>query len=602
MAAILHGLIQAGEPIGNHHPWPRVRVDARIWRQAIDHLAAGSLTLLSLWAEPGRVHMALLAHASPDRTVGDSAASGVVLPSGDVPGDDMANADRPDTDGPDVGGPDVGRAGGDQSSGAALNVTVPDSDGCAITGSVTAPSGVAVPSIAVPSIAVPSIAVPSVAVLSIDCIDNRFPSVGQHHPPAIRLERSIRDLFGLEPDGLTDTRPWLDHGRWGEEQTPAASYAFLPVRGEALHQIPVGPVHAGIIEPGHFRFTCDGETVVRLEQRLGYVHKGIDLLMSGATLTRAARLAGRASGDSTVAYVLAFARAVESALDIQPPPRAVQLRAVMAELERIANHIGDFGAICNDASLSIMLAHCAVLREKVLRVCADCFGHRLMMDQIIPGGVQQDLGAGRVEELQGLLAELRAAMPRLIRLYDDTPSLQDRTVTTGILTPALARRFGAGGFVGRASGRDFDARRDLPYAPYDRLRFTVPVRRDGDVNARIWIRLKEIDASLSLLDQLLTDLPTGAVTTEHPPACMATGGMATGGMTTGGEGMAIIEAFRGDVLIWLRIADGTIERCHMRDASWFQWPLLEAVIEGNIVADFPLCNKSFNCSYSGHDL
>jgi Ni,Fe-hydrogenase III large subunit len=494
--SILANIVDMGDLVIAHRPWPRVWVNAAIWQRAVDQLAAGNLTLLSLWGEPGAAHMALLGAGSP-----------------------------------------------------------------------------------------------SAAVVSIDCPDNRYPSVGAHHAPAIRLERTMRDLFGLDPAGLTDIRPWLDHGRWGSEQTPAAAYPFLPVEGEALHQIPVGPVHAGIIEPGHFRFTCDGETVVRLEERLGYVHKGVDLLMSGAPVARAARLAGRVSGDSTVAYALAFSRAVESALGIEPPPRAVWLRAVMAELERVANHIGDFGAICNDASFSIMLAHCAVLREKILRMSADCFGHRLMMDRIVPGGVTTDLGTGQAGRLRALIEELRAALPRLTKLYDDMPSLQDRTVSTGILRPELAKRFAPGGFVGRASGRDFDARRDLAYAPYDSLTFAVPVLHEGDVNARVWIRLKEIPESLSLLDHLLRDLPSGPV-----------GEAITDLETTWAEGMAVTEAFRGDVLIWLRIANGAIERCHMRDASWFQWPLLEAVIEGNIVADFPLCNKSFNCSYSGHDL
>jgi Ni,Fe-hydrogenase III large subunit len=429
-----------------------------------------------------------------------------------------------------------------------------------------------------------------VTVLSLPCPDGCYPSVGARHPPAIRLERAVRDLFGLQPQGLSDTRPWLDHGRWDDDQALTPPYTFLPVEGDALHQIPVGPVHAGIIEPGHFRFTCDGETVVRLEQRLGYVHKGIDLLMSSASLRRGARLAGRVSGDSTVAYAYAFALAVEHTLGIEPPARAVSLRAVMAELERLANHIGDFGAICNDASFGIMLAHCAVLREQTLRAAADCFGHRLMMDRIVPGGVTVDLDAPKVLRIRTLIEAFRTAMPRLTTLYDDTPSLQDRTVTTGILRPDLARQFALGGFVGRASGRDFDARRDLAYAPYDRLKFAVPVLNEGDVNARIWIRLKEITESLSLLDQLLDGLPDGPI--------MA----AAAAREDEGEGLAIVEAFRGDVLIWLRIAGGTIARCHMRDASWFQWPLLEAVIEGNIVADFPLCNKSFNCSYSGHDL
>ena len=429
-----------------------------------------------------------------------------------------------------------------------------------------------------------------VTVLSLPCPDGRYPSVGAHHAPAIRLERAVHDLFGLQPQGLPDTRPWLDHGRWDDDQARMPPYSFLPVHGDALHQIPVGPVHAGIIEPGHFRFTCDGETVVRLEQRLGYTHKGFDLLMSGASLRRGARLAGRVSGDSTVAYAYAFALAVENAQGIEPPARAVSLRAVMAELERLANHIGDFGAICNDASFGIMLAHCAVLREQTLRAAADCFGHRLMMDRIVPCGVTVDLDASKVLRIRTLIEVFRTAMPRLTKLYDDTPSLQDRTVTTGILRPDLARQFAPGGYIGRASGRDFDARRDLAYAPYDSLTFAVPVLKEGDVNARIWIRLKEITASLSLLDQLLDGLPDGPI--------MA----AAAALEDNGEGLAVVEAFRGDVLIWLRIAGGTIERCHMRDASWFQWPLLEAVIEGNIVADFPLCNKSFNCSYSGHDL
>jgi Ni,Fe-hydrogenase III large subunit len=424
-----------------------------------------------------------------------------------------------------------------------------------------------------------------VGVLSLACPDGRFPSVGALHPPAIRLERGIHDLFGLVADGAPDTRPWLDHGRWAQEDRPAAAYAFLPVTGSALHQIPVGPVHAGIIEPGHFRFTCDGETVVRLEERLGYTHKGVELLMSGSSVERAGRLAARVSGDSTVAYSLGFARAVESAVGVDPPPRAVAWRGVMAELERLANHIGDVGGICNDASFAIMLAHCAILREQVLRAAADAFGHRLMMDRIVPGGVAADPDPA---PLLRLVAAIRTALPRLIRLYDDTPSLQDRTVGAGILKPELATRFGAGGFIGRASGRNFDARRDLAYAPYHGLTFAVPVRTDGDVNARIWIRLKEIEESLSMLSQLLTDLPGGPV---HVPV--------SGGS---GEALTLTEGFRGDILVWLRITDGVVTRCHLRDPSWFQWPLLEAVIEGNIVADFPLCNKSFNCSYSGHDL
>src|SRR4051794_17773494 len=438
------------------------------------------------------------------------------------------------------------------------------------------------------------------AVITHECRRERFPSVGAVHPPAIRFERAIRDLYGLEASGLWDLRPWLDFGAWDvmqplgpnpEEAPWTAPFLFLPVEGENLHQIPVGPVHAGIIEPGHFRFSANGETVVRLEQRLGYVHKGIEGLMCGATLEQGAKLAGRTSGDSTVAYALAFARAAEAALNVDVPPCAVYLRALMAELERIANHLGDFGAICNDASFSIMHAQCGILRELILRAAHACFGHRLMMDRVVPGGVNADLSADGTARLLALVDEIQCRFPELIEVYDNTASLQDRTVTTGILKGELARQFGAGGYVGRASGRAVDMRRAPGYPPYDTLQFDVPVFEEGDVNARVWVRIREIEQSLGLIDQILAHLPGGLIKAEVPAAGEVR------------EGLALVEGFRGDIFVWLRIAaDGRIARCHLRDPSWFQWPLLEAAIEGNIVADFPLCNKSFNCSYSGHDL
>jgi Ni,Fe-hydrogenase III large subunit len=438
-----------------------------------------------------------------------------------------------------------------------------------------------------------------IATVSLDCPDHSYPSVGLHHPPALRLERAVNDLFGLAAEGLSDTRPWLDHNRWGVRfplgdhinALPKASpYRFLPVEGDGLHQIAVGPVHAGIIEPGHFRFTASGETVVRLEERLGYTHKGVDGLMIGAGLERGVQLAGRVSGDSTVAYAYAFSRATEAALELIVPDRAVWLRALLAELERLANHLGDIGAICNDASFTLMHAHCSVLRESVLRASHTAFGHRLMRDIILPGGVTRDLNDEGTKIIQATLDNIRRRFPALVELYDNTASLQDRTVDTGVLKPALAKRYAAAGYIGRASGRSFDARRTLAYPPYDRLRFEVPVLNEGDVNARVWIRVREVEQSLSLIDQILDRLPESPLRANAEQFGEAR------------EGMAIVEGFRGDVLAWLRLRDGRVERCHLRDPSWFQWPLLEAAIENNIVADFPLCNKSFNCSYSGHDL
>jgi Ni,Fe-hydrogenase III large subunit len=456
-----------------------------------------------------------------------------------------------------------------------------------------------------------------IALVTRECPDGRYLSIAASCPAAVRLERAVRDLWGLEADGAEDDRPWLDHGRWGTRaplasghaprtaaprpsagaadvpgDSGAAGYRFLTAEGEGLHQIPVGPVHAGIIEPGHFRFTANGEAIVRLEERLGYVHKGVESLMAGASLSDAAHLAGHVSGDSTVAYAIAFARAVEAALGWEVPARAVWLRALLAELERLANHLGDIGAICNDAAFTIVHANCAMLREQIVRANGACFGHRLLMDRVVPGGVAADLGADGERVLRDVVRLVRPRFDELIDVYDNSPSMLERAVGTGILPPSLARSFGCGGYVGRASRRAFDARRALAYPPYGELDFDVPVLNSGDVNARVWVRMKEVQASLRLVEQILDRMPKGAVRAPLPPP-----------LPTAAEGAALVEGFRGDVFVWIRIGPaGDVERCHLRDPSWFQWPLLEAAIEGNIVADFPLCNKSFNCSYSGHDL
>jgi len=486
-------------------PMPRHKVSRVLWQQAVDDLARGGLSLLSLWATRTATHMALR-----------------------------------------------------------------DNESC------------------------------DIGVISVDSRRKSFPSVGVAHPAAQRLERAAVDLFGFSASGAIEARPWLDHGVWGvshpmgktqEHAVEAVDYPFLPSEGESLHLFAVGPVHAGIIEPGHFRFTAQGETVVRLEARLGYAHKGVDRLMRGADLRAGARLAARTCGDSTVAYGWAYAQAVEAALGLEVPERANWFRALMAELERLANHLGDMGAICNDAAFGRMLALCSVQRERVLRECDTCFGNRFMKDVITPGGVTHDLDGEARRRLRVLIDEISAAFPPLVALYDATPSLLDRTVGAGVLSSELAQKFATGGFVGRASGRDFDARRDLCYAPYDQVEFTVPTRSDGDVNARIWIRIDEIYQSLSLIGQILDNVPEGPIAAELPTRNAAC------------EGLGVVEGFRGEILVWVRIdARGRIARCHMRDPSWFQWPLLEAVIKDNILADFPLCNKSVNCAYSGVDL
>jgi len=435
-------------------------------------------------------------------------------------------------------------------------------------------------------------------VIELETPLGKFPSVAIEVPSAARLERTIHDLFGLIPEGSFDNRPWLDHGKWQlrfplgsilppDEQKP---YPFFLSEGENLHQIPVGPVHAGIIEPGHFRFTMGGEIVVRMEERLGYTHKGIEKLFFEASIERGAEIAARISGDATVAYSYAYALAVEEAMGITPSPRAVWLRALMAEMERMANHFGDIGAICNDAAFPRILSRCAVLREKILRFSKDFFGHRLMMGSIVPGGLKVDLSKEGKENLYRLLEEINEELCSIKYFYDSKNSLQDRTVGTGVLNARSAKLFGAGGFIGRASGRNFDARKCFAYPPYDKLSFESPLLEAGDVNARVWIRILEIEQSSFLIEQILNNLPSGSTLSviKESKVC--------------GQGLAVVESFRGDILLWIEIEKGKISRCHPRDPSWFQWPLLEKVIVGAVVADFPLCNKSFNCSYSGHDL
>jgi Ni,Fe-hydrogenase III large subunit len=436
-----------------------------------------------------------------------------------------------------------------------------------------------------------------IAIATRACPDRRFHAIGPVRPGAARLERAIRDLWGLAPEGLEDQRHWLDHGNWpvspplapSPSPAPVGPYRFLSAEGEGLHQVPVGPVHAGIIEPGHFRFHIQGETVVRLEARLGYVHKGVAAAMAGRTVAAAARVAGRVSGDSTVAYALAYAHAVEDATGCAVPPRAVWLRAILAETERIANHVFDIGAICNDAAFPLALSEASLLRESLLQTNETLFGHRLAMDCVIPGGTAIDLDAGGVAVLARTLAHFGKRFRRLTALYHETASLLDRTTGTGIVGGALVHRFGAGGFVGRAASRGHDARKVPGYPPYDQLDVTVPVRAEGDVNARVEIRIAEIEISLGLINRLLAGLPAGPVVAAVPLCA--------------GEGLGMVEGFRGKVLVWVRLTgDGTVSDSHTHDPSWFQWPLLEAAIEGNILADFPLCNKSFNCSYSGVDL
>jgi Ni,Fe-hydrogenase III large subunit len=425
-----------------------------------------------------------------------------------------------------------------------------------------------------------------------------YAALSPARPSASWFERMIRDLWGHNAADALDLRPWLDHGHWTATPPLAARplpnlaapepMEFLASEGADLHQIAVGPVHAGIIEPGHFRFTCSGETIVRLEVRLGYLHKGTLGLLRGKSPRVGARFAARLSGDSTVAHSTAFAHAAEAACATKAPVRAASLRAIMGELERISNHLGDIGAIVNDASFALLQARFVWQREAVLRTCADAFGHRLMMDAVIPGGVAQDLSPEGADAIVRVLDGIEAEWPSLVAIYDATSSLVDRMQGTGILNAGLAASFAPGGFVGRASGQAFDTRRNPGHAPYDRMDVASPLSESGDVDARVRVRMAEITESIRVLRLLLDELPPGPIALTLP--------------IVSAEGIGWAEGFRGDIWHWLRLEGGLISHAFLCDPSWRQWPLLQAAVEDNIVADFPLCNKSFNCSYSGVDL
>lgn len=429
-----------------------------------------------------------------------------------------------------------------------------------------------------------------------------------YYPGVDRMERHLMDMLGIGFMDHPDVRRWTRHQAWEEDayplrrdfpaegkmskRTPADSdYPFVRIQGSGVYEIPVGPVHAGIIEPGHFRFQAMGEQVLRLEERLGYVHKGIEKIAVGRDASSLARLAGRVSGDTTVSHTWAACMAMERAANIKVPPRALAIRAVLSERERIANHLGDIGAICNDVGFSFVHMQCSRMREEWQRLNQSVFGHRLLMDRIIPGGVLLDLPDNAVTTLLQQCISIPHEFDGLLPILDDYPSLEDRLVTTGTLSNDTALRLGALGYVGKASGHDYDVRRDHAYAPYNQLRVDSPCLQEGDVAARVQIRAIEIRHSLGLLATLLNDLPQGPVAIAWPD------------QVTSSEGLGVVEGWRGEIITYVRFDDtGRIARFFPRDPSWFNWPALEQLIHGNIVPDFPVCNKSVNGSYSGQDL
>ncbi len=431
-----------------------------------------------------------------------------------------------------------------------------------------------------------------------------YPDLSTIFPLANRMQRAAFDLVGTRSDS-EDARPWTWQAAWPIDQFPLRrdfvaspkwqpgeeDYPFVRVAGDGVHEIAVGPVHAGIIEPGHFRFQVVGEKVLRLEERLGFTHKGIEKRFATLSIGEASRLAARISGDSAVTYGWAYAQAAEAISGLEVSRRATWLRALCLERERVANHLGDLGYLGNDGGFAFGLAQFSRLKEDVLRLNRRVFGHRLLMDVIIPGGVTRDLPADDAVEMRAQCVALQQAIRLLRDIYDDHAGLQDRFRNCGRVDAVLAAKLGLCGFAGRASGVGDDLRCDFSLAPYDELGVRRVVHGEGDVAARVAMRFDEALESLRLIDVMLEALPSGEIVTALPP------------LREFKQAIGCAEGWRGPVWVALESGPGeTIRRCHPHDPSWQNWPVLEHAVIGNIVPDFPLINKSFNLSYSGHDL
>src|SRR6266403_5335865 len=404
--------------------------------------------------------------------------------------------------------------------------------------------------------------------LPLTAADADYPGIEQWFPSANRMQRAVADLSGLRTTDA-DRRPWLRHSAWPvsfhpliDASAPSSSampvmdnYAFVPVEGDGVHEIPVGPVHAGIIEPGHFRF------------------------------------AARVGGDSAVAFSWAYCQALEGMAAAHVPPRAAWLRALALELERLANHLGDIGAIGNDAGFAFGLAQFSRLKEYLLRATEQALGQRYLMDFVVPGGTRVDLSSPGALLLVEAVESIMVEVGTLRTIYDEHAGLRDRFAGAGVVTQALAARLGLTGLAGRASGQAYDLRCDLPCDPYGDLAPIKTVRTEGDVAARVAVRFDEVAESTRLVKRIAGHLPFGL----HHDDLSIRG--------EGGLGVGLIEGWRGPIFLALEAGgDGMIRRCHPHDPSWQNWALIEHAVIDNIVPDFPLINKSFNLSYSGHDL
>ena len=431
-----------------------------------------------------------------------------------------------------------------------------------------------------------------------------FPSLAPELPALNWQEREIHDWFGIEAVGHPNPRRVALHDHWPEVHPlrkdfpidtvlppfEGEQHVYRPTLGEGVFQVPVGPVHAGIIEPGHFNFAVAGEPILYLQLRMFYTHKGTEKRFEHLTVPQGVFLAESVSGDSAFSHATAFCEAIELAAEIEIPARAQFMRTILLELERIANHVADVGAIANDVGFVIANAHAGRIRELVLGLNETLTGSRVLRGMAAIGGVRRDWQQGQVEAVEDTLKVVEREFRDLVAIVQSSNSTRERLENTGILRPEKAKLLGIVGVGGRASGVDLDVRRDHPYEAYRHLPFRVPVYQAGDVRHRLLVRIDEVGESIQIIRAAAALLPEGPhrAPVQRIPSDRCA--------------MSAVEGWRGEILYWVRTGEGNrLERCKVKDPSINNWPAIVESMEGNIVADFPVINKSFNLSYSGTD-
>ncbi len=433
-----------------------------------------------------------------------------------------------------------------------------------------------------------------------------YPSVGRLLPAALWDEREMRDLLGIEPVGHPDPRRLVLHDDFPDGYHPlrhdapgvvpdgraAVAYQPFVAHGEGVYGLPVGPIHAGVIEPGHFRFSVMGESVLYLDARLFFTHRGVEKLVEGRTPDAALPIVERSCGVCTVTHASAFSLAVEriAGANADPTPRAVTLRAVLAELERLYNHVGDLGNVCAGIAFNLGNSQLAWLKEQTLRLNEGLTGHRYLMGVVVPGGLAFDLDADALAALPGRLVALESEISQVLAIVARSDAVQDRMRGAGVLSRASAEVLGTVGVGARASGITTDVRVDHPLGAYRDLEVRVPVESEGDVASRFAIRRAELSESFRLLRELLAAVPPGDVRTP------------VGSLPGGASALGWAEGPRGASWLWLRTGpDGRVDRLRLRSASYANWPSVAASVADNLVPDFPLINKSFELCYACTD-